>query len=94
MGCFDSVWTKCPNCLRSIEFQTKLGECMLKKYDDNKVPLIVALGVEGKTEVCPNCNTEIKMEIVNRPRSFQMIPKVVSDKDDDDDDFDPNWGPQ
>jgi hypothetical protein len=43
MGCYDSVWFKCPNCGEKLEAQSKGGNCDMEDYTPNKVPISVAL---------------------------------------------------
>lgn len=52
MGMFDSVWAECPKCHRQVEFQSKAGNCLLEDYTLDKVPLIIADDLVGKSRHC------------------------------------------
>lgn len=51
MGCFDTVWFKCPRCGGDIQEQSKGGACELKNYNADAVPFGVASGVDGMEEI-------------------------------------------
>lgn len=48
MGCFDSVYAKCPNCSNLIEFQSKGGACAMRKLDISKVPTEIAVDLDNQ----------------------------------------------
>lgn len=58
MGMFDSVWFNCPSCgeRRSIEAQSKAGDCSLHDYETNNVPPKIALDIDGSAVTCSKCN--------------------------------------
>jgi len=60
MGMFDSVYVKCPNCDRLVEFQSKAGDCCLQKFNENEVPIAIAENIKGKHETCKYCGYVIK----------------------------------
>ncbi len=63
MGCFDSVWFKCPSCGASrqddppggVEFQSKAGGCNLADYEPASAPPKVALDIIDKVGTCSRC---------------------------------------
>ena len=72
MGMFDRILLKCSNCEETLEFQSKGGECILKKYNGKNVPWDVALSVNEKIVKCPKCSKNIKLKISNLP----LKPKI------------------
>ena len=52
MGVFDSVWLKCPECGRDVEFQSKQGRCTLAFYQQDHVPVAIAADLNGRTREC------------------------------------------
>jgi hypothetical protein len=55
MGCFDSVYIRCPECREQVEFQSKAGDCLLESFNEDNVPSKVALDINGEDETCPKC---------------------------------------
>lgn len=52
MGMFDSVWAKCPRCEEDVEFQSKVGDCVLADYTSDSVPAAIAADIAGDTTIC------------------------------------------
>jgi len=52
MGMFDSVIAECPSCGEEIEFQSKAGDCGLKRYHFSNVPPEVAADVDEDSRNC------------------------------------------
>ena len=50
---FDTVWFDCPKCgQRTVDAQSKAGECVLADIDGSAVPLAIAADIEGQTVYC------------------------------------------
>lgn len=45
MGMYDTVIFTCEVCGRTLSVQSKSGECLLKEYNADHVPLDIAIGV-------------------------------------------------
>lgn len=71
MGCFDSVYIKCPRCGFSVKFQSKAGECKLATYSEKRVPAEIAKSIKGTVETCPNCRHYVEATTV------EPIPMVA-----------------
>ena len=52
MGMFDSVIAACPKCKEPLEFQSKAGECRLRRYSVNSVPVEIAGSLDGDLHKC------------------------------------------
>lgn len=61
MGCFDSVYVKCPGCGEEIEFQSKAGDCLLQTFYEDDVPTKLAVDIDGDTDQCPKCGMAVKI---------------------------------
>ncbi len=48
MGMFDTVFAPCPECGKLLGFQSKEGECDLKKYKHTSVPAEIAADLTGE----------------------------------------------
>lgn len=55
MGCYDSVWFKCPGCGARVEAQSKAGECNMEDIEHTAVPVQIAADLNGQEVCCPNC---------------------------------------
>jgi len=57
MGCYDTIWIKCPRCGTQNGFQSKGGECMLRNYDESDdIPLDVLGDVNRHSPIeCQHC---------------------------------------
>jgi predicted RNA-binding Zn-ribbon protein involved in translation (DUF1610 family) len=75
VGMFDSVFAKCPDCGEMVEFQTKVGPCMLARYSSDSVPASIAAGVNGDIEDCDSCGTKVKLH-ANINRITMQVIKV------------------
>ena len=60
MGCFDTVYIKCPECKKKTAIQTKAGECELRNYSYQQVPLAIAEELSG-TKIKCECGTEFEI---------------------------------
>ena len=60
MGCFDTVYMQCPKCDKRNEVQTKAGECNLKIYSYQQVPLAIAEDIVD-TKITCKCGIEFKL---------------------------------
>ena len=52
MGTFDSVLARCPECGAEVEFQSKAGECRLRRYHASSVPMEIAADIDGTSVRC------------------------------------------
>lgn len=77
MGMFDSVYANCPNCGKSLEFQSKSGSCLLRTYDVKSVPLCVVSGCNGDEQQC-ECGSLVKISVpMTQPQNIQMSVEIV-----------------
>jgi len=74
MGCFDSVYFKCPKCGEEIEEQSKADECCQINYEPNEVPFKIAASLTGQHIKCYECKTKfvIKCEGLKEPPTFEL----------------------
>lgn len=79
MGMFDSVFAPCPICGKTLEFQSKAGECNFKKYHHSKVPAEIANEFDefgtGYNVVCCKKKWQLKI-IIPIPRVSMIIEEV------------------
>lgn len=61
MGMFDTVIFFCPYCTKEIEEQSKTGECKMKQFHQNRVPVSTAVGLIDIKIVCPICDKAFKI---------------------------------
>lgn len=63
MSMFDSVIAICPNCQHFVEFQSKAGECELRRYTlgAQAIPAEIALDLINCTESCQSCGKKITL---------------------------------
>ena len=52
---FDEVIAQCPGCGKNVCFQSKAGACILDTFRANKVPVDIAIDLDGSRDNCPNC---------------------------------------
>lgn len=84
MGCFDSVIARCPSCNAEVEFQTKVGECVLKRYRVDSVPALIAASVAGDVTTCI-CGKQVQ---INTPPQMARVAMSVSIPTVSDDEWD------
>lgn len=73
MGMFDSVYVECPKCGKEVEFQSKAGDCELKRFHPDSVPPEVAVDLSGDSQQC-ECGTTITLEYPEcRPRVTMRV---------------------
>ena len=74
MGMFDSVIAKCPMCDGDVEFQTKAGDCSLRTYTSNEVPLKLAAAIQGDISSCDSCGAiwRIEADVLPPPITIKM----------------------
>lgn len=58
---FDRVWAKCPKCGGDVEYQTKVGDCLLRGYTIDAVPLNIARSINEDVSPCDNCGETWKI---------------------------------
>lgn len=74
MGMFDSVIVPCIKCNKdSIEFQTKVGDCILKEYTPNHVPMVIALALDGTSESCRTCGHTVTLHMPMKINEICMV---------------------
>jgi hypothetical protein len=61
MGMFDSLYVPCGFCGKSLEFQSKAGECALRDYTLPDVPPAVAGDLIGESKTC-TCGAKTVLE--------------------------------
>jgi len=70
MGMFDSVYLRCPHCGNELEFQSKVGKCVLANYSENDCPAEIGKDLAGEVQHCEGCHKTLQF-------SFQEIQKPV-----------------
>ena len=73
MGMFDRVWFTCPDCNRQIEFQSKMGECVLADISRTDVPMEIAADIEGDMSQCESCGKTWKALYYPTIRTVSMV---------------------
>lgn len=86
MGMFDSVMFTCPHCGKSTEVQSKDGRCILARYSQNGVPLVIAAGLEGSKEYCHECKKSFFIRTPSAPQIVAMGAYVKDPLNNDPDD--------
>lgn len=83
MGMFDSVFARCPNCGKQIEFQSKAGECDLSEYNIREVPVEIAADLNHKwnKETCEYCGDSYRLIFLYAPSPVAMNLIKVEDRD-------------
>lgn len=73
MGMYDEVTANCPSCHAPVVFQSKAGECNLRNYHFEAVPIAIADDLDGETENCSQCNATVKLAIPRgAPKRIRM----------------------
>jgi hypothetical protein len=74
MGMFDRIIFKCPKCNYEIEEQSKAGDCLLRDYSQDAVPLAVAGNIIDGEVYCENCKEHfvIAADNIPPPATIQM----------------------
>jgi len=67
MGCFDSVWVNCPECLTLVEFQSKAGDCALADYDLLSAPMEVLGDILNDCSSCQECGRVVSLRKLSHP---------------------------
>lgn len=83
MGMFDSLYMDCPNCghKKSLEFQSKSGECLLNEYTVENIPNEVLAGLHSYGSKCRNCG-KIYKPVVKEQQVVKVYTIVlVQDKE-------------
>jgi hypothetical protein len=76
MGLFDSVIVKCPRCGADCEFQSKSGDCVLRRYNVDDVPMRIAADIDGEDFSC-NCGLRFKLRLA--PPVSSRLQVVIDD---------------
>ena len=63
MGMFDSVWLECKACGEELEFQSKVGDCVLANYTINNAPPKILLDIDGQVGICMGCRCPNKIHV-------------------------------
>ena len=72
MGCYDSVYTKCPGCGSLVEFQSKASERQLATYGLDAVPLKIAEDLNGQVRLCSVCDSSVVLTCPTLPKTVAM----------------------
>lgn len=76
MGMYDSVVISCSKCKQdTIEFQTKVGDCMLREFSADSVPMEIALALDGISESCGTCGHTVTLYMPMRIDKVCMVVK-------------------
>jgi hypothetical protein len=81
MGMFDTVVVFCPSCNAENEFQSKAGECRLKRYKYTSVPQEIAISLAGSSTPCIACGMDITLEYEGAPTGVAMTVSTGNDYD-------------
>ena len=63
MEMFDSVLVKCPECDSTIEFQSKVGACVLNVYELYNAPSDILGDLHNESETCQNCGRVVTITV-------------------------------
>lgn len=86
MSCFDSIFVKCPKCGEQIEFQSKSGDCHMKKMSLARCVCKqdrAIFGVADTVEECPECGTKVKL-FVNFTAFAEEFEEEFEEEDEED----------
>lgn len=61
MGLFDSVYVPCPNCGKSVEFQSKQGECYMQNFTCDDAPTEILMDIANAPHFCQACGTWVAL---------------------------------
>ncbi len=75
MGMYDSVYLKC-KCGGYIEFQSKVGACILAIYNPTTVPEFIARDVDGDDSYCMVCGKKYTA-ILNTDKVFVQEAEII-----------------
>lgn len=75
MGMFDSVYHLC-KCGDFVEWQSKVGNCMLGSYNKELVPVGIAKDINNKIEKCIKCG---RTYIISMPTTIDNIHMEVKE---------------
>jgi hypothetical protein len=59
------VRVKCPSCGEDVEFQSKAGECCMRTFYHDNVPIAVALDIDGDVKQC-ECGYDVTARCFER----------------------------
>lgn len=79
MGMFDSVIVRCPHCAGDVEFQSKAGECKLRKYTPFSVPPEIARALDGEVRPCKQCGAQVVLSLFRPIQNVHMMVRVLGD---------------
>lgn len=71
MGMFDSAFAPCPMCGEMVEFQSKAGECLLRRYHMGSVPPEIAKDIDGNSRSC-QCGYTVTIRLARPIERAQM----------------------
>ncbi len=74
---FDTVIFKCPNCGKDIEEQTKAGECILRNFNCNEVPINIAIDLFDEVVHCYECGKSYRMTCGSIPPPVTIKMKLI-----------------
>jgi hypothetical protein len=72
MGCYDTVWLKCPECGAEYGAQSMSGECRFGEYKLSLCPPDVIQDINRHAPfICIDCETQFRVE-------FTIPPPIAS----------------
>ncbi len=74
---YDKVVVKCPKCSHDVEFSSGADKCEQLRYSRIKVPIRIALGLNGQSKFCSNCHSEVEIRTVADVRYTPMYVSIV-----------------
>ena len=84
MGIYDSVQVNCPHCNGQNEIQSKHGECELRTFHQDAVPVAIAGWLHNATQRCEECKRPFHLRMTGPP----MVPLIsVPDTETEDEDY-------
>ena len=74
---YDIVTVKCPKCGSVIEFLSGADKREQLRYSLIKVPMRMAMGLNGQSKFCSNCHSEVEIRTVADIRYTPMYVNLV-----------------
>ena len=76
MRMFDSVYHRC-SCGGAVEWQSKVGECLLLVFSPDLVPPTIASDINEELSQCYECGKKYRISTKIPKQEIQMIVEEV-----------------
>ncbi len=78
MGLFDEVCTQCPHCGADMDWQSKAGECVMRRYSLGDCPTEIGRDLKDTLMECDNCKRVFKFtfEEIVKPMNIAKIVEI------------------